>query len=67
VVSHGLVTAARGGLAGRPGPAVPGEPRLFVAGDWVGPEGLLADASLDSGRRAGELAARAPTLVARAA
>jgi phytoene dehydrogenase-like protein len=36
----------------RPGPAVPQVPGLFIAGDWVGSEGLLADASLASGRAA---------------
>jgi len=40
----------------RPGPAVPGLPRLFVAGDWVGAEGMLVDASLASARHAAELA-----------
>lgn len=51
-VSHAVVDAARGGLAGRPGPAVPGAPGLYVVGDWVGPTGLLADASLASARAA---------------
>jgi phytoene dehydrogenase-like protein len=55
-VSHALVTAAQGGLAARPGPAVPGVAGLYVAGDWVGPEGLLADASVASAARAAELA-----------
>jgi hypothetical protein len=36
---------------------VPDVPGLFVAGDWVGPEGLLGDAVLGSGRAAGRLAA----------
>jgi hypothetical protein len=31
---------------------------VFVAGDWVGPDGMLADAVLASGRAAGEAAAR---------
>jgi phytoene dehydrogenase-like protein len=43
----------------RPGPEVPGRPGLFVAGDWVGSEGMLADTALASGRRAGRLAAAA--------
>lgn len=58
VVSHFLVTAAVGGTTGRPGPAVPGIHNLYVAGDWVGPEGLLADASLASAKRAAELIVR---------
>lgn len=55
-VSHALVTAAQGGLAGRPGPAVPGFDNLYVAGDWVGPEGMLSDASVASGKLAAQLA-----------
>ncbi|HLY38602.1 MAG TPA: FAD-dependent oxidoreductase [Candidatus Binatia bacterium] len=66
-VMNAMVTAARGGTAGRPGPAVPGVRGLFVAGDWVGAEGLLADASVASAARAAELAARAPAVVAAAA
>ncbi|HJY84070.1 MAG TPA: FAD-dependent oxidoreductase [Candidatus Binatia bacterium] len=58
VVSHLLVTAAAGGTTGRPGPAVPGILNLYVAGDWVGPEGLLADASLASAKRTAELVVR---------
>jgi phytoene dehydrogenase-like protein len=54
VVTHGLVTAAQGGKAGRPGPQVDGASGLYVAGDWVGPDGMLADASLASARRAAE-------------
>ena len=54
VVSEALVTAAAGGLAGRPGPAVPSAPGLYVAGDWVGPAGLLADAALASAVQAAE-------------
>jgi phytoene dehydrogenase-like protein len=52
VVAHALPEAALGGTRGRPGPAVPDAPGLYVAGDWVGPEGLLADASLASARAA---------------
>lgn len=47
------------GLKGRPPVAVAGADGLFVAGDWAGPDGWLADASLSSGERAGVLAARA--------
>jgi phytoene dehydrogenase-like protein len=50
----GLVTAA-GGTAGRPGPAVSSVANLYVVGDWVGPEGLLADASLASAKQAAHL------------
>jgi phytoene dehydrogenase-like protein len=58
VVSNALVTASGGGLSGRPGPAVPGVRGLYVAGDWVGAEGMLADASLASAHRAAGLAGR---------
>jgi phytoene dehydrogenase-like protein len=57
IASNALVTAAGGGLAGRPGPEVPSIAGLYVAGDWVGAEGLLADASLASAKRAAELLA----------
>jgi phytoene dehydrogenase-like protein len=52
VVAHDLPRASMGGLAGRPGPRVPGAPGVLVAGDWVGPSGLLAEASLASARAA---------------
>lgn len=54
-VSSDAVRAARGGPGGRPGPAVPRLPGLFVAGDWVGQEDHLANASLASARRAASL------------
>jgi phytoene dehydrogenase-like protein len=43
-------------------PAVPEADGLFVAGDWVGPEGMLADRALTSGARAGQAASRRPVL-----
>jgi phytoene dehydrogenase-like protein len=52
VVAHGLPLASEGGLARRPDVEVSDVPGLFVAGDWVGREGLLADASLASARTA---------------
>jgi phytoene dehydrogenase-like protein len=45
-----------GGLSGRPGSTLPNHEGLFMAGDWVGPRGLLADASLTSAARAAVLA-----------
>lgn len=56
VASFDQPKAASGGLAGRPGPEVPGMTDVFIAGDWVGPVGLLADASVASGRAAARLA-----------
>jgi phytoene dehydrogenase-like protein len=50
-------TPAAGGLAGRPGIDSTGLPGVFVAGDWVGPRGWLADCALSSGEAAGSAAA----------
>jgi phytoene dehydrogenase-like protein len=47
-----LPTASGGGFAGRPRHRVPGLEGLYLAGDWVGPEGFLVDASLGSARSA---------------
>lgn len=55
IVSNDLARASCRGTQGRPGPPVDGVPGLFVAGDWVGNEGLLVDASLSSARRAAEM------------
>lgn len=59
VVAGGFPTAEAGGYAGRPGIEVPDRPGVFVAGDWVGDAGLLADAALASGELAGLRAADA--------
>jgi phytoene dehydrogenase-like protein len=70
VVAHGRPEPTTG-YAGRPGPAVADLPGVFVAGDWVGDEGMLADAALASAAAAARLAiahlgnrtsATAPTL-----
>ncbi|WP_437598692.1 FAD-dependent oxidoreductase [Sorangium sp. So ce590] len=52
VVSNAVVAAEGGGYAGRPGVRVPEVDGLFLAGDWVGSTGMLADASLGSARDA---------------
>lgn len=52
VVAHSVPSPDTGGLAGRPGVDVPGNRGLFVAGDWVGGRGLLADAALASAEEA---------------
>ncbi len=59
VVTHLLPTPEQG-LAGRPGVSVPGAEGIYLAGDWVGPCGWLADAAVASGQSAGLLASRAP-------
>jgi phytoene dehydrogenase-like protein len=66
-VYHALVTAAQGGTAGRPGPAIRDVANLYVVGDWVGPHGLLADASLASAKQAARLIGAAPVMRAAAA
>ena len=57
-VAGATPTPANGGLAGRPGVDSPGVDGLYVAGDWVGPTGWLADAVFASGAAAGAAAAR---------
>ena len=47
-VAHGIPLAERGGLAGRPGMDAADRPGVLIAGDWVGPEGMLADAAAAS-------------------
>ena len=42
----------RGGMAARPAVSVPERPGIYLAGDWVGPEGSLVDASFASAREA---------------
>jgi phytoene dehydrogenase-like protein len=57
VAVSAIPTPSTGGLAGRP--AVDCGGGLFVAGDWVGPEGWLLDAALSSGVAAAAEAAAA--------
>jgi phytoene dehydrogenase-like protein len=54
IVSNAMVSASQGGIYGRPDVKIPGTENLYIAGDWVGPEGMLADASLSSAKRAAE-------------
>ena len=58
LVANAVATAAAGGTPGRPTSIVPEIPNLFLAGDWVGPHGMLVDASLSSARDAAKLALR---------
>jgi phytoene dehydrogenase-like protein len=53
-----LPTAKEGGFAGRPGLQVPGIANLYLAGDWVGPEGFLVDASMASARKAAQMVSK---------
>lgn len=58
VVSAAMPLAANGGFRGRPDIHATGSARVFMAGDWVGADGLLADASLASGHAAALAAVR---------
>lgn len=51
VVSNAVLPPARGDGPARPAPVTPIR-GLYLAGDWVGEEGLLSDASLASARSA---------------
>ncbi len=57
-VAGALPRAVSGGLGGRPTVVDTGLPGVTMAGDWVGPDGLLGDAALASGQAAGRLAAQ---------
>lgn len=56
VVTHSLVTAKSGGAAGRPTVDATNQRNAFVCGDWVGPEGMLADAAVASAMQAAQRA-----------
>lgn len=58
VVTGAAPLAANGGLAGRPAVDGSGVDGVLLAGDWVGPDGLLADAALASGHAAARAAVR---------
>jgi phytoene dehydrogenase-like protein len=50
VVYNAIVSADQGGILGRPDTKVPQTENLYLVGDWIGPEGLLADASFASAK-----------------
>ena len=58
-VASAVVRADQNGTVNRPGPSVAGIRGLYVVGDWVGQQGLLADASLASAKQAVEQIATA--------
>jgi phytoene dehydrogenase-like protein len=58
-VAGSFPRAEAGGMRGRPTTADTGTPGIHLAGDWVGPDGLLADGALASGQDAGRQALRA--------
>lgn len=47
-----LPLASAGGMAGRPDSQATGIANLYLAGDWIGAEGFLVDASMASARHA---------------
>ncbi len=53
-VVQGMATAQKGGLAGRPAIQVKELNGVYLAGDWVGQTGWLADAALASGHAAAQ-------------
>jgi phytoene dehydrogenase-like protein len=62
-VAHALPLARNGGLAGRPGVMATAIPNVSLAGDWVGPDGMLSDASASSALSAAGSALRLLTSV----
>jgi hypothetical protein len=62
-VAHAEVTAAQGGIIGRPPSRVAGFDNVCIAGDWVGSRGQLSDAAAASAMdaAAGTLAATSDT------
>ncbi len=50
--SSAIPTSSRGGMAGRPPVNGTGHHNVFLAGDWVGPTGHLADAAIASAEAA---------------
>lgn len=56
-VTHGAPLASAGGFSGRPDIDVLAIDGAFVAGDWIGTTGLLADAAICSGVAAARAAA----------
>ncbi len=56
IVNNWLATAEDGGLNGRPAGTLVDNPNVYLAGDWIGPEGWLADAPFISGKHAAERA-----------
>jgi len=53
-VATSFPTADAGGLPRRPAVDALGMPGLYLAGDWVGDEGMLADAAFAGAHRAAQ-------------
>jgi hypothetical protein len=61
-VSYSLPLACDNGLSGRPAAHALENANVFLAGDWVGPTGMLADASAASAQSAAQHALAALAL-----
>jgi len=59
-VSYAIPSATSGGLGGRAPVEVSGVGGLYLAGDWVGPEGTLAGAAVASAAQAARLISARP-------
>jgi phytoene dehydrogenase-like protein len=55
LASGALPLASSAGMPGRPAHRCPDVDNVYFAGDWVGPEGYLADAALASARASAQL------------
>ena len=55
-VTHTEITAAMGGVSGRPASRLDAFENVFIAGDWVGPRGQLSDGVAASAAEAARLA-----------
>jgi uncharacterized protein with NAD-binding domain and iron-sulfur cluster len=55
-VTHAIVRAKDGGLPGRPRVDAPAINNVLLAGDWVGDQGMLADAAFASAHEAARFA-----------
>ena len=59
-VAPAVTATSAQGERGRPGVNIAGRPGLFAVGDWVGPEGMLADASFASAEAVAATIAASP-------
>jgi phytoene dehydrogenase-like protein len=53
-VTHWMAQTKTQGLAGRPATSLHSAPGVFLAGDWVGSQGMLADGALASAAKASQ-------------
>jgi phytoene dehydrogenase-like protein len=63
-VTHTEITAAMGGISGRPASRLDAFDNVFIAGDWIGPVGQLSDGAAASATEAARLAIATAAAVA---